>query len=503
MPSCPTCDQSFSAGTTLCPTDGSVLLDDLEDAPSRPSTDVPEGMTVGEYRIEVKLGEGGFGAVYRARHPLIGKTAAIKVLSHEFSARPDVASRFVAEARAVNQIQNKNIVDIFSFGTLPDGRLYYIMELLQGEGFDAYLERHDALDVRTAMPIFRAVARALDAAHAKGIFHRDLKPENVFLKQEEDGTIVPKLLDFGIAKLSSDIEKAHKTRTGVAIGTPSFMSPEQSKGEDIDGRTDVYAFGVLVYVTLTGVLPFTGNSTVEILMKQITEPAKAPSSVRPGLPPEIDAPILAMMAKDRNERPRTVGLALDSLCAALGIATPTTTASVEMAATIPPAAHSEPRSGFSRPGAARDRTATAATIDGGRLSNDLATAASSARTEMNMEAPVPKKRGTLVWAFVAAGLLGVVGAGAFIFLRSSGSDASQKGAAGAGLVSTAGPTSNGTTPPGTAPTAALTPIASPATPLTLPTASATTSASAAKGPPLKAATTNGPKPQHKDIPKFD
>lgn len=490
MPSCPTCQQNFTAGTTLCPSDGSALLDDLGSLELSAPTTIPEGTTIGEYRIELKIGEGGFGAVYRARHPLIGKTAAVKVLSHEFSTRPDVASRFVAEARAVNQIQNKNIVDIFSFGTLPDGRLYYIMELLHGEGFDAYLERHEVLDVRSALPIFRAVARALDAAHAKGIYHRDLKPENVFLKQEEDGTVVPKLLDFGIAKLTGDTEKSHRTRTGVAIGTPSFMSPEQSKGEDIDGRTDVYAFGVLVYLTLTGTLPFTGNSTVEVLMKQIAEPAKAPSTLRAGVPAAVDAPILAMMAKNRDERPATVGAALDSLCIALGISPPTSTTSVETAATLPPAA---------AVGGVASQLMTAPTLEGGRLSSALSGA--PARTEMNMEAPVPKKRGAVLWGAVALALLALSGGGLGLrawLTRGNEGSAHDGPAAQAGVApatSATNTTSGATT---SLPTLQLVPSTASTTPPPPSSASATATAAKALVPPP--ATKPTTRVQHKDIP---
>lgn len=483
MPSCPTCNKSFETGITLCPDDGTALLDDLGGYGAAPATDVAQGTTVGEYRIEVKVGEGGFGAVYRARHPLIGKTAAIKVLSHEFSARPDVASRFVAEARAVNQIQSKNIVDIFSFGTLPDGRLYYIMELLQGEGFDEYLERHGRLDVRAALPIFRAVARALDAAHAKGIFHRDLKPENVFLKREDDGSIIPKLLDFGIAKLSGDVESSHRTRTGVAIGTPFYMSPEQSKGEAIDGRTDVYAFGVMVYLTLTGILPFTGNSAVEILMKQITEAAQLPSAVCPELPPAVDGPVLAMISKDRAGRPPTVGRALDDLCAALGLPLPSAAASVESAVTIAPPPGVPPASTSTR------------TLEGERLSTVMTDGAAAARTEMNMEAPLQRTRSPLLFVGAAAAILAVLGVagGAFILRETAKADEARR--------------ASGTLMPPPSVTPTLAPVPTPsqldivpsavATPTSSAAASATTSASTAV---LRPKPTSAPK--HKDIPTF-
>ena len=279
--------------------------------------DVPAGSTVGEYVVEKKLGEGGFGAVYRAVHPLIGKVAAVKVLHRAFSQKGDMVSRFVAEARAVNQIRNRNIIDIFAFGKLADGRHYYIMELLEGAAFDAYLDKVGRMDFRSALPILRSVGRALDAAHAAGIVHRDLKPENVFLVQHDDGTLFPKLLDFGIAKLlPSNTEKtgggAVKTQTGMQIGTPYYMSPEQCRGIGVDHRTDIYAFGVMIHRTLTGQMPFDGESMMDIMMRHMSTPPPPMSAVVPELAP-LDEPVQRMLAKDPAQRPQSLAAALDTL----------------------------------------------------------------------------------------------------------------------------------------------------------------------------------------------
>src|SRR5688572_1132212 len=148
-----------------------------EDLHSPAEPDLEAGAKVGEYVVEEKIGEGGFGTVFRAAHPLIGKQVAIKVLSRRFSADPEMVSRFVAEARAVNQIRHRNIIDIFAFGQLEDGRHYYVMELLDGATLDAHLEQVGRMGLEEAVPILRSLAKALDAAHAKGIAHRDLKPE--------------------------------------------------------------------------------------------------------------------------------------------------------------------------------------------------------------------------------------------------------------------------------------------------------------------------------------
>jgi serine/threonine-protein kinase len=294
------------------------LVVDTTVTPSSPrdggiDPDLQPGQIVGEYRVEAKLGQGGFGAVFKAAHPLIGKLVAIKVLSQRFSVDPEMVSRFVAEARAVNQIRHHNIIDIFSFGTLDDGRHYYVMEYLDGEPLDRRIARQGQLTLREALPILRAIGRALDAAHAKGIAHRDLKAENVFLASNPDG-VFPKLLDFGIAKLLAPEDGLkHKTRTGAPLGTPHYMSPEQCHGRDVDHRTDLYAFGVLAYVMLTGIYPLDGDDYMTILMRQLHDEPPPASSHRPDLPAGIDRVIAWLMRKDPAARPASLGEAMKSL----------------------------------------------------------------------------------------------------------------------------------------------------------------------------------------------
>jgi tRNA A-37 threonylcarbamoyl transferase component Bud32 len=275
--------------------------------------DLPAGTQVGEYVIEDVIGRGGFGVVYRAVQPLIAKLVAIKVLSRKFSADREIVSRFVAEARAVNQIRHRHIIDIFSFGQLADGHQYYVMEHLEGEPLDRYLSNRGRLSLEEALPILRAVGRALDAAHAKGIAHRDLKPENIFIARDTDGDVFPKLLDFGVAKLLGNDESiAHRTGTGVPIGTPLYMSPEQCRGRDIDHRTDIYAFGILVYRLLTGAFPFEGDM-VDILHKQVHAEPPPPSSIVPMLPPAVDTAVAWMMRKDPAARPGSLVAAVGAL----------------------------------------------------------------------------------------------------------------------------------------------------------------------------------------------
>ncbi|HUH05243.1 MAG TPA: protein kinase [Kofleriaceae bacterium] len=284
---------------------------EIEDIVARVSADrsLDPGARVGEYEIEKVLGKGGFGTVYQAVQPIIGRRVAIKVLAREMSSNQDIVRRFISEARAVVQIRHDNIIDIFSFGELDDGRHYYVMDFLGGRPLDQVLAAAGGrMSLGAALPILEGVAAGLDAAHAKGIAHRDLKPENVFVA--DTGKAV--LLDFGIAKLLGE-DATHHTRTGAQLGTPYYMSPEQARGVGVDHRTDIYAFGVMVYRLLTGEYVFTGNTFLDIVLKQVQDVAVAPSARVSGFPPALDAPILAMLAKNPADRPQSLGRALGDL----------------------------------------------------------------------------------------------------------------------------------------------------------------------------------------------
>ena len=274
------------------------------------------GDPVGEYIVLQKLGEGGFGAVYEAAHPIIGKRAAVKVLHAQYSADEAVTSRFVSEARAVNQIRHKNIVDIFSFGDLADGRHYYVMELLEGVPLDAYLERASRLPVDECLSILHPIAKALAAAHEAGIAHRDLKPENIFLEIDDDGCVKPIVLDFGLAKLLvPGAVTVHKTRSGTPMGSPRYMSPEQCRGVPVDHRTDIYSFGCMAYRMLTGVAAFDANTALELMMAHVSRQPAPPSQVS-DLDGAFDEPLLKMLEKQPEGRPQSLLEAYESLVAA-------------------------------------------------------------------------------------------------------------------------------------------------------------------------------------------
>lgn len=265
----------------------------------------------GEYRLLRKLGEGGFGAVYEAEHPLLKRRAAVKVLHRVADKDSDAVLRFISEAQAVNQIRNRHIVDVFSFGRLNDGRHFYVMDLLDGEPLDRWLKQVGRVEPGTALALLAPIAEALDLAHTAGIVHRDLKPQNIFLAWDGAGETVPKLLDFGMAKLLG--ESPVHTVSGTPIGTPLYMSPEQARGEKVDQRSDVYALGVLCHELLTGQLPFVGDTTVAVLMAHIIQAPPRASEVCPDVSPLLDAPLLRMLEKNPEQRPATAGEAIAAL----------------------------------------------------------------------------------------------------------------------------------------------------------------------------------------------
>ena len=381
MATCPTCRKQYPDDVKACADDGALLLPDA--AFGGTDADLKPGDAVGEYRVEAKLGVGGFGTVYRAEHPVIGKKVAIKVLAREFSAKPEVSARFIDEARAANQIRHKGIIDIFAFGTLADGRHYFVMELLEGSSLEDHLRAHGPMQAQEALPILRGVARAVDAAHAVGIAHRDLKPDNVFLVRGDDA-VHTKLLDFGIAKLLGN-RSGQKTQTGTPIGTPHYMSPEQARGVNVGTRTDVYSFGVMTYQMLTGTLPFEGDVVMDILVKHMSETPPPPSSKNASLAPALDAPILHMLAKEPDARPPSLSAAVDELATAwssVGGApeAPTSLASVSAA----PSAR-----------VVSQRTFVGAT------------------TEIAPAAPPQKRSAAAPYALAAAGVIAIAGAGLY------------------------------------------------------------------------------------------
>lgn len=284
------------------------MLENPEDAKppagAADTTELQPGTNVGGYVVDGKIGEGGMGVVYGARHPRIGKRVAIKVLAPAYTGDPSTVERFEQEARFVNEIRHPNIVDVFQFGELPDHRCYFVMEWLDGEALTARIDK-GPLPASEMIEILDVVCDALDAAHEKGVVHRDLKSDNIFLVATR-GKRTVKLLDFGLAKLASrgaDMASITKTKTGILVGTPAYMSPEQARAKPVDGRSDIYALGVLGYKMLTGVLPFRGDNPLDIIFQHLNAPVPAPHKLAPKTPGELSRLIVRMMAKNPDERP--------------------------------------------------------------------------------------------------------------------------------------------------------------------------------------------------------
>ena len=261
-----------------------------------PLPELEVGDTLGPYRLEALAGEGGMGRVFRATHTDEGRPVALKVLRRRYARRPEAIARFFQEAQAVNRVHHPNIIEITDFVEgPPGGDSYYIMRWLEGETVAARLARTRVLPASLVLHLGRQVASALAAVHARGVIHRDLKPDNLFLI-ERSGRTDATLIDFGVAQADGE-------RDGVVAGTPAYLSPEAAAGRPLDGRSDIYAVGVVLYELLAGAPPFRGATLSEYVMKHMTEkPRPLTEVVAQPLPPGLSAVVARCLAKDPADR---------------------------------------------------------------------------------------------------------------------------------------------------------------------------------------------------------
>ncbi len=284
--------------------------------PSEPAEDLLPGTRLGRYEVVALIGRGGFGAVYEATHRELKKRVALKVLHREFALHPTVRARFSREAVAASAMRHPHVVDVTDVGVF-EGQPYLVMEFLEGETLRARCERDGAMGVEATLDVLLPVLDAIATAHAQGIVHRDLKPDNVFLARVGPrGAAVPKVLDFGIVKLSGDLPDRRGTLTGsgALLGTPSYMSPEQAENlRDIDGRSDQFSLGAILYECLTGRRAFEGEGMISILHRVATQPVKPPRELRTELPAALEAVVLRALEKSPAARfasARAMGAAL-------------------------------------------------------------------------------------------------------------------------------------------------------------------------------------------------
>jgi serine/threonine-protein kinase len=255
------------------------------------------------YLVENKIGEGGFGTVWRARQTGMDRIVALKVLHPKMAKDPQVVGRFKREAQASSHLRAPHTVQVYDFDQTPEGLMYLAMEMLSGQSLHAVLQTEGPFAPLRMVKILDGIAESLGEAHGHGIVHRDIKPENIYLEPQPTPDFV-KVLDFGIAKIVSGdgLKGPQLTAAGQTLGTLEYMSPEQLMGQQLDGRSDIYALGIMTYELLTGRLPFDAKTPTEMITGHLKTIPPAPSKFRPEIPPELDAVILRCLEKNRDKR---------------------------------------------------------------------------------------------------------------------------------------------------------------------------------------------------------
>ena len=307
---CPLCERTYGDEVTVCAIDGSILRE------SGAKQDPLIGKMVrARYRVLKKLGEGGMGSVYLAEQIAINRNVALKILHPDYARDPEFVRRFRQEAKLAASLSHHNIVTIFDFDQADDGSLYIVMEYVAGNSLSGVI-KSGLLDVRTVVRLGIQIAEGLRAAHTAGVIHRDIKPENIMVLPGDE----IKLMDFGIARLSNVEGVTRLTRSGVIMGTPTYMAPEQIEGGEVGVATDIYAFGVLLYEMLSGQVPFTAPTPGAVLIKHLTETAPPLRKLRNDIPASLEKVVKQALEKKPGRRQRSMEEVVEALAKAQGAA---------------------------------------------------------------------------------------------------------------------------------------------------------------------------------------
>ncbi|HMD31824.1 MAG TPA: protein kinase [Candidatus Acidoferrales bacterium] len=374
MKNCPTCHATYPNDFSLCPKDG---------APLHSTTELLEGAVLrGKYQILAKLGEGGMGSVYKARHTHFNEIWALKVVSRSLIEEPGFLERFRAESLLMRRLNHPHAVRVHDYDETEDGRPFMVMEYVEGPGLDKLAEG-GRLEPERAVRIVMQVCEALGFAHRLGIVHRDIKPSNIVVTTGPDGTDIAKVLDFGIAKVKEhgSMYQNSLTGTGMIVGTPAYMSPEQVmglRGDKLDGRADLYSLGVVLYELLAGRTPFVSNTPVALLMAHASTPPPDPRTLRDQLPARLVAVVMRALEKDPANRFASAEEMHEALAAAIAPEDVDRTAER-------PAARPTPH-----PSPSPLPSASATTSPSTSPSASPSTPSSEAETATKMKTPVPQ-----------------------------------------------------------------------------------------------------------------
>lgn len=306
---CVVCSNTYPTGTRYCPVDGSRLR-----APVNADDELLGTVIDERYYLASKLGEGGMGQVYLAEHVRTHRRCAVKVIGRLQTSDPAALGRFLREATNAGRISHPHVATVYDYGEAADGMAYLAMEYVDGEPLSKMLAREGALSPARAVEIARQVAEGVAAAHDLGIVHRDLKPGNILVARDRRGGELVKVVDFGIARAPAEEEQS-LTRTGIVIGTPEYMSPEQLIGDPVDGRSDVYALGCILYQMLTG-SPAFGSVTAQVITRRLTEPPPHARDRNPAIPKALDEVIVTALGRLPTERFQTMESMRDALMTA-------------------------------------------------------------------------------------------------------------------------------------------------------------------------------------------